>query len=148
MTIDAAPGDLRLRPARPGLPEPNLAPPVLAESGDPFAVLRVIVFVARLERDRPARVDDVVDALNARHLDWWFERSVVTDALLALQANWMADYRNASGIVLADGAHGVTLTVEDSSRVDSWIVRQAERAAAACRARLASFARHDGPADG
>ena len=32
---------------------------------------------------------------------------------LQLQANWMADYRNSSGIVLEDGSHGPTLTIED-----------------------------------
>ena len=67
-----------------------------------------------------------------RHLDWLFSRPVVVDQLLQLQANWMADYRNASGIVLDDeGPYGPTLTIEDSTRVDPWIVRQAERTAAA-----------------
>ena len=56
----------------------------------------------------------------------------------------MADYRNASGIVLDDGPYGPTVTLEDSPRVDPWIVRQALRAAAACRERLAEFARRDG----
>ena len=53
----------------------------------------------------------------------------MTDALVALQSNWLSDYRNASGIVLVDGIHGPTVTIEDSSRVDPWIVRQALRAA-------------------
>jgi hypothetical protein len=142
-----APG-LRLRPAPQGLPDPSLAPPVIAESGDPFATLRVIDLVARLERGRPVRVDDIVDGLNARHLDWLFGRRVVVDALVALQANWLVDYRNSSGIVLEDGPYGPTVTLEDSTRVDPWLVRQAERAAAACRAALAEFARRDGPTDG
>ncbi len=137
-------GGLRLRPAPPGLPRSFAAPPVVAESGDPFAVARIVDVVARLERGRPARLDDVVDALNAHHLDWLFDRAVVLDALIALQANWMADYRNASGIVLDDGPLGPTLTLEDSPRVDPWIVGQAERAAAACREALAEFARRDG----
>jgi hypothetical protein len=140
----AVPAGPRLRPAPPGLPAADLAPPVVAESGDLFAALRVIDLVARLERGRPVRVDDVVDALNARHLDWLFDRGVVADALIALQANWMVDYRNASGIVLEDGPQGPTVTIEDSSRVDPWLVRQAERAAAACREALAEFARRDG----
>ncbi len=139
-----APGDLRLHPAPDGLPDADLAPPVVAESGDPFAALRIIDLVARLERGRPVRLDDVVDALNARHLDWLFNRAVVADVLIALQANWMADYRNASGIVLEDGPYGPTLTFEDSPRVDPWIVRQALREEAACRERLAEFARRDG----
>ena len=140
----ATPGDLRLRPAPEGLPGTDLAPPVVAESGDPFAALRIIDLVARLERGRPARLDDLVDALNVRHLDWLFDRTVVVDALIALQANWMADYRNASGIVLEDGPYGPTITLEDSPRVDPWIVRQALRQAAACRERLAEFSRRDG----
>jgi hypothetical protein len=100
--------------------------------------------VARVERGRPVRLDDLVTALNARHLDWLFDRATVVDALIGLQANWMADYRNASGIVLDDGPYGPTLTLEDSPRVDPWIVRQAQREAATCRERLAEFARRDG----
>ena len=140
----AAPGGLRLRRAPPGLPPADLAPPVVAEGGDPFATLRVIDLVARMERGRPVRLDDLVDALNARHLDWLFDRAVVVDCLVSLQVNWMADYRNASGIVLAEGPYGATVALEDSPRVDPWIVGQAERAAAACRERLAEFARRDG----
>lgn len=139
-----ASGGLRLRPAPPGLPEPDLAPPIVAESGDPFAALRIVGLVARLERGRPVRLDDLVDALNARHLDWLFDRAVVVDALITLRANWMADYRNASGIVLDDGPLGPTVTLEDSPRVDPWIVGQANRTAAACHAALAEFARRDG----
>jgi hypothetical protein len=140
----AASGGLRLRPAPAGLPVPDLAPPVVAESGDPFATLRIVEFVARIERGRPVRLDDLVDALNARHLDWLFDSAVVANALIALQANWMADYRNASGIVLDDGPLGPTVALEDSPRVDPWIVGQARRMAAACHAALAEFARRDG----
>ena len=140
----AAPGDLRLRTAPDGLPDPRLAPPVVAEAGDPFTAVRVIDLVARLERGHPVRLDDLVATLNARHLDWLFDRAAVLDVLVALQANWMADYRNASGIVLEDGPYGPTLTLEDSPRVDPWIVRQALREDAACRERLVEFARRDG----
>ena len=140
----ATPGALHLRPAPDGLPAADLAPPVVAESGDPFAALRIVHLLARVERGRPVRLDDLVAALNARHLDWLFDRAVVADTLIGLQANWMADYRNASGIVLDDGPYGPTVTLEDSSRVDPWIVRQALREATACRERLAEFARRDG----
>ncbi len=140
----AAPGDLRLRPLPAGFPDSDIAPPVVAESGDPFATLRILHLVARIERGRPARLDDLVDALNARHLDWLFDRGVVVDALVALQANWLADYRNASGFVLAASAYGPTVTIEDTPRVDPWMAGQAARAAAACRERLAAFARRDG----
>jgi hypothetical protein len=139
----SVPGGLRLRPAPAGLPSPDLAPPVVAEPGDPFAALRVVDLVARIERGRPVRLDDLVDVLNARHLDWLFNRAVVIDVLVTLQANWLADYRTAAGIVLADGPYGPTLSLEDSPRVDPWLVRQALRQEAACRERLAEFARRD-----
>ncbi len=138
-----APGMLRLRPSPAGMPDPALNPPVVAESGDPFTSLRVIDLVARVERGVPVRLDDLVDRLNAAYLDWIFDRPVVTDVILQLQANWMADYRNSSGIVVEDGPQGTNLRLEDSTRVDPWIVRQAQREAAACRERLAEFSRRD-----
>ena len=55
----------------------------------------------------------------------------------------MADYRNASGIIVDDGVYGPTIEVEDSSRVDPWIVRQVERELVACRERLDAFSRLD-----
>ncbi len=117
------------------------APPVVAESADPFTALRVVDLVARIPRGRPVDLAVIVDRLNATWLDWLFEPRVVADALVQLQANWMADYRNASGIVLEDGPNGPTLAIEDSTRVDPWIVRQAERLAAECAATLAEFSR-------
>jgi hypothetical protein len=144
----SAPGRLVLGEPPAGLPDATIAPPVLAESGDPFATLRIVVLVARLERGRPVRVADIAARLDAAHLDWLFPEPVVADALLQLQANWMTDYRNGSGIVVDDGPYGTTVTIEDSSRVDPWIVRQAERALADCRERLAEFSRLDRPASG
>lgn len=143
-TLTAAPGPLVLRPAPAGLPDPAFQPPSVAESSDPFATVRIFHLLARVERGLPLRIDDVVAGLNARHLDWTFSAAVVADAILQLQANWMADYRNSSGIVLDDGPYGATVTIEDSSRVDPWIVRQVEREAAACRAALETFSRRDG----
>jgi hypothetical protein len=35
------------------------------------------------------------------------------------------------------------VTIEDSSRVDPWIARQAQRTAAECTERLAEFSRRD-----
>jgi hypothetical protein len=67
----------------------------------------------------------------------------VADVALQLQANWMTDYRNSSGIVVDDGPLGPSVAIEDSSRVDPWIVRQAQRMAAACTERLAEFSRRD-----
>jgi hypothetical protein len=136
---------LALRPAPPGMPDPDLRPPVVAERDDPFARVRVLDLLARLERGRPIRLGSLVDALNATHLDWLFTSDVVVDAIVQLQANWMADYRTVAGIVVNEDAYGATLTIEDSSRVDPWIVRQAQRAAAECRAVLVEFSRRDRP---
>ena len=112
----------------PGLPDARIQPPVVAEAGDPFAELRVVHLLARIPRGQPVRVRDIVDRLNAEHLDWSFSRAVVIAAIVQLQANWRADYRNSDGIVLQDGPAGPELLIEDSSRVDPWIVRQVERA--------------------
>lgn len=125
------------------MPAVDLAPPVVAESGDPFAALRVVELVARVPRAEPVRLAAIVDRLNAMHVDWLFSERVVADALLQLQANWMADYRNVSGIVLDDGPEGATLTIENSTRVDPWIVRQALRLAGECRTALDEFSRRD-----
>jgi hypothetical protein len=146
MTVE--PGVVGSRPAPAGLPDATLVPPQIAEAGDPFSALRVIDLVARMDRGRAIRLDDLVDRLNATYVDWLFTRAVVADALVALQANWMADYRNASGIVLEGGAYGDTVTLEDSSRVDPWIVGQAQRVAQECRRTLDEFARRDRLAQG
>jgi len=140
----ARPGSVPLRPAPAGLPDPNLQPPTIAESGDPFALVRILELVARLDRGHAIRVDDIAATLNVTYLDWTFAPAVVTDALVGLQANWLSDYRNGSGIVLAAGPHGTEVTIEDSSRVDPWIVRQVGRAAGACREVLLEFSRHGG----
>jgi len=134
-----------LRSAPDGLPAPALLPPTIGESGDPFTTIRVVDLLARLERGAPIRLTDIADRLNAMYLDWLFPVPVVADVILQLQANWMADYRNSSGILVEDGPAGPTLTIEDSSRVDPWIVRQAQRAAASCTERLAEFSRRDRP---
>ena len=141
MTVE--PGVVGSRPAPAGLPDATLAPPQVAESGDPFSALRVIDLVACMDRGRAIRIADLVDRLNATYLDWLFTVSVISDVLVRLQANWMADYRNASGIVLEDGPYGALVTLEDSSRVDPWIVRQAQREAGECRRVLDEFARRD-----
>jgi hypothetical protein len=141
-------GLVALRPAPTGLPDPRIQPPIVAENGDPFTAIRVIDLLARLERGRPIRIADIVERLDATYLDWLFGATVVVDVALQLQVNWMADYRNSSGIVLDDGPYGPTITIEDSSRVDPWIVRQAQREAASCTERLAEFSRRDRPTSG
>ena len=134
-----------LRPAPSGMPDPAITPPTVGEARDPFTSVRVIDLIARLERGRPIRLADIADRLNASYLDWLFPVPVIADVALQLQANWMADYRNSSGIQVEDGLSGPALTIEDSSRVDPWIVRQAMRAAAECTERLVEFSRRDRP---
>ncbi|HEX5826673.1 MAG TPA: hypothetical protein VFY23_04075 [Candidatus Limnocylindrales bacterium] len=141
--MSVQPGSVGSRPVPAGFPDALPNPPQVAESGDPFSALRVIDLVARMDRGRPIRLDDLVDRLNATHLDWLFTRAVVADVLVGLQANWMADYRNSSGIVLEAGAYGDTVALEDSPRVDPWIVGQAQRVAQECRLALDEFARRD-----
>jgi len=128
----------------PGLPDPNLQPPTIAQPGDPFAELRVVHLLARVERGTPVRVRDIVDRLNAEFVDWSFSRSVVIAAVVQLQANWMADYRTVDSIRLEEGAHGPELTLEDSGRIEAWIVRQVERLCAMCTERLRAFAVEEG----
>lgn len=141
--VRTSPGLTGLRPPPAGLPDPDLRPPTIAETGDPFSSVRVVALLARIERGRPIRLADVADRLNATWLDWLFPADVVASVALQLQANWMADYRNASGIRVEDGPYGPTVEIEDSSRVDPWIVRQAQREAAECAARLAQFSLRD-----
>lgn len=125
------------------MPDPDIAPPVIAESGDPFTALRVIDLLARVPRGRPVELSLLVDRLNATHLDWLFSERVVADAVLQLAANWAADFRSTGGVVVDDGPYGSTVSVEDSQRVDPWIARQAQRIAAACREALDEFSRRE-----
>jgi hypothetical protein len=134
---------LRLREVA-GLPAADLNPPVVAQTGDPFSALRVTHLLARIPRGEPVRLRDIVDQLNGDYLDWSFSRGVVLAAIVQLQANWMADYRNRDGIVLVEGQTGEELIIEDSGRVDGWMVRQVERLIGECRERLLAFARDEG----
>jgi len=128
----------------PDLPDPHIRPPIVAEQGDPFASLRVAHLLARLSRGAPVRLRDVVDRLNAEYLDWSFSRSVVVATAVQLQANWTADFRTQNGFDLDDGPQGEELTIEDTSRVEPWLVRQVARYAEECRQRLKAFARDEG----
>jgi hypothetical protein len=128
----------------PGLPTDDLSPPVVAEAGDPFAELRIVHLLARLPRGEAIRVRDVVERLNRDHLDWAFSRPVVVAAIVQLQANWRADYRDHDGITLEPGPAGEEVSIEEGPRVDPWIVRQVERRRGECLERLATFARDEG----
>ena len=127
----------------PALPDPNVTPPVVAESGDPFAGLRVAHLVARLDRGVPIRLRDIVDELNSEYMDWAFSRSVVAAVVVQMQANWVADFRTSLGFELIAGDRGDELTIEDSARAQPWLVRQVERYAMECQARLLSFSRSE-----
>jgi hypothetical protein len=127
-----------------GLPDPNISPPTVAESGDPFAALRVAHLIARIPRGEAVRLRDLVDRLNSDYLDWSFSRSVVASVIVQVQANWTADYRSQKGFELTDGTAGEEVLIEDSARVGPWLVRQVERLAAECRERLRTFARDEG----
>lgn len=124
----------------PGLPDPNLAPPVVAEGGDPFAELRITHLLARLPRGAPVPIREVAAQLGRDHLDWSFPRPVIVAAIVQLQANWRVDYRSHDGILLEDGPDGPAVTIEESARVDPWILRQVERRLAACHEALRRFA--------
>ena len=89
------------------------------------------------------RLADIADALNAAHLDWLFERRVVADELLQLQANWFSDFRTTTGFIVEDGDQGPVVTLEDSSRMTGWLERQVAKAHEACRAELTAFAKND-----
>jgi hypothetical protein len=127
-----------------GLPDPNIQPPQVARSGDPFARLRVVHLVARIPRGTPVRLRDIVDRLNADYLDWSFDRPIVAETLVQLQSNWMIDFRNTSGIELGEGTAGETVTIEDSRRVDAWMVSQADRLVGECQRQLRTFALEEG----
>ena len=128
----------------PDLPNADLQPPTVAEAGDPFAELRVVHLVTRLGRGEPVRIRDIVDRLNADYVDWSFSRGVVIGAIVQLQSNWQSDFRSTSGIEVRDGLAGPELVIEDTPRVEPWLVRQVARLSAACTERLRAFAVEEG----
>lgn len=128
------------------LPDPNLHPPAVAESGDPFSALRVVHLLARLPRGERVPIGELTARLNAEFLDWAFSARVVSDTIAQLQANWIADYRTVEGIRLEDDPSGAWLEIDDSPRTGPWLVEQAQRLAAECQAQLREFARGEGRA--
>jgi hypothetical protein len=128
------------------LPDPNLHPPTVAESGDPFSALRVVHLLARLPRGERVPIGEITARLNAEFLDWAFSPRVVADTVAQVQANWIADYRTVEGIHLEDDPSGAWLEIEDSARTGPWLVEQTQRLAAECRVQLREFARGEGRA--
>jgi hypothetical protein len=133
-----------LGPAPPGLPEPDLSPPQIARVGDPFATLRLVAFLARLRRNETLQLRDVVAALNAAYLDWYFPEKVVLAGLVQLQANWSISYHGDDRIVLDRNERGHTLLIVDSTKMTPFLIAQANRLRDECDEELRRFALGDG----
>jgi hypothetical protein len=131
-------------PAPEGMPDPQLVPPQIARSGDPFAALRIVHFVARLRRNETLQVRDVVAALNADFLDWYFSEKVVLAELVQLQANWGISFHGDDRIVLDRNDRGHTLLITDSTKMSSFLVAEGRRLAEACAEELRRFTLGDG----
>jgi hypothetical protein len=126
------------------MPDPQVAPPQLARVGDPFAALRIVHFVSRLRRNASLQVRDVVAALNAEFLDWYFSEKVVLAELVQLQANWGISFHGDDRIVLDRNERGHTLLITDSTKMSSFLVNEARRLAEACAEELRRFTLGDG----
>lgn len=126
------------------MPDPELAPPQIARSGDPFAALRVVHFLSRLRRNERLQLRDVVGALNAEFLDWSFSERVVLAEIVQLQANWGISFHGDDRIVLDRNERGHTLLIVDSTKMSSFLVNEARRLADACADELRRFTLGDG----
>jgi hypothetical protein len=127
-----------------GLPDPNITPPQVARSGDPFASLRIVVGLARLTRNVTHQLRDVVAALNAAYLDWSFREDVVLAELAQLQSNWGISFHAEDRIVIGANERGRTLLIVDSTKMTPFLISQAQRLADACDAELRRFTLGDG----
>ena len=133
-----------LGPTPPGMPDPELTPPQISRVGDPFGALRLVHFVSRLRRNETHQLRDVVTALNAAYLDWYFPQKVVLATLVQLQANWSISYHGDDRIVLDRNQRGHTLLIVDSSKMTPFLIAQATRLRDACDEELRRFALGDG----
>lgn len=131
-------------PAPDGMPDPNLTPPQIARSGDPFASLRIVHFTSRLRRNATLQLRDVVAALNAEFLDWYFSEKVVLAEIVQLQANWGISFHGDDRIVLDRNERGHTLLITDSTKMSTFLVNEARRLADACDEELRRFTLGDG----
>jgi hypothetical protein len=127
-----------------GMPDPSVAPPQIARSGDPFAALRIVHFLSRLRRNETLQLRDVVTALNAAYLDWFFNEKVVLAELVQLQANWSISFHGDDRVVLDRNERGHTLLLIDSTKMSSFLVNEARRLAEACNEELRRFTLGDG----
>lgn len=131
-------------PAPEEMPDPQVTPPQLARGGDPFAALRLVHFASRLRRNETLQLRDVVAALNAEFLDWYFSEKVVLAELVQLQANWGISFHGDDRIVLDRNERGHTLLIIDSTKMSSFLVSEARRLAEACAEELRRFTLGDG----
>jgi hypothetical protein len=136
--------DTLLGPPPAGMPEPTLTPPQIARTGDPFSRARIIHFVARLRRNATLQLRDVVAALNAEHLDWFFGEKVVLTEIVQLQANWAISFHGEDRIVLDRNARGHTLLIVDSQKMTPFLVAEMNRAIGDCEEELRRFTLGDG----
>jgi hypothetical protein len=126
------------------MPDPNLSPPQVARAGDPFARLRIVHFLSRLQRNTTHQLRDVVGALNAAFLDWSFSEKVLLAELVQLQANWAISFHGEDRILLDRNERGHTLMIVDSSKMTPFLLAEARRAAEACEEELRRFTLGDG----
>jgi len=131
-------------PAPEGMPAPTLTPPQIARTGDPFARLRVLHFLARLRRNTTMQLRDVTAALNAEFLDWSFPEKVVLAELVQLQADWAISFHGEDRIILDRNERGHTLLIVDSSKMTAFLVGEARRAAEEAEEELRQFTLGDG----
>lgn len=133
-----------LDPDLSGLPAGQPSPPQIARTGDPFASLRMVEFLARVRRNQTYQLRDVVAALNAAYLDWYFPEKVLLAELVQLQANWSISYHGEDRIVLDRNERGHTLLIVDSSKMAPFLAVQAQRLREACDEELRRFTLGDG----
>ena len=131
-------------PAPDGMPDPNIVPPQIARSGDPFAMLRIVHFLSRLRRNGTHQLRDVVGALNAAFLDWSFSEKVVLAEIVQLQANWAISFHGDDRIVLDRNERGHTLLIIDSTKMSAFFVAEAGKLVAKCEDELREFTLGDG----
>jgi hypothetical protein len=131
-------------PAPEAMPSPDLAPPQMARSGDPFAALRIVHFLSRLRRNTTLQLRDVLTALNAAYLDWSFDERVLLAELVQLQANWSISFHGEDRIVLDRNERGHTLLIVDSTRMTAFLLAEARRAADDADEELRRFTLGDG----
>jgi hypothetical protein len=127
-----------------GMPDPTVAPPQIARSGDPFARLRIVHHLSRLPRNATLTLREVVASLNATFMDWYFSEKVVLAELVQLQANWAISFHGDDRIVLDRDERGHTLLIVDSTRMTGFLVGEGRRAADETDEELRRFTLGDG----